>query len=567
MEQNSFIERLNALTAQENTIAAGREVNELRVEFEDYLLEETRKFQVAQLEAEDRGEEFNETLEIQSIKDEFYTIYNAFKDKRKALIEEKKSVESENLRQKRGLIRALEELVKTEENIGAAFSSQKEINEKWKNIGPIPRDKRQEVQQDYSRIMEEFFYNIKIYKEIKAYDYKKNLELKEAIILRLKELINEGNIKTLESQLKSLQDEWEDIGPTEQEAWEKLKEDYWSSVKAAYDKIRAHYDQLRELQKENIVKKEQLLNKVEEILSAERDSIKTWNRDTKLVLAIQEEWKTIGFGPRKENEHVWKKFRSLCDSFFASKSEFFTSIQSKFDDVAKQKEALIEKAEALKDSKDWKETTSSIIQLQKSWKKLGNAGQRNENKLWKAFRAPIDQFFESKDQYFKDLDKENEVNLEKKEAFIKEIEAYQLPENTSEALKALKEFAQQFSAIGHVPINQKDAIYQKFKQALDQHFSSLKLEGKEKEKALFQAKLETIKASPNAESLLEKEKMAIRKKMDDIKQSIIQYENNLGFFSNSKGANSLKEEVERKIQKEKALFDELKLKLQTIRNE
>lgn len=567
MEQNSFINRLNELIAQENIIAIGREVNELRIEFEDYLLEITRKFQVAQLEAEDRGEEFNKTLEIQPIKDEFYSIYNAFKDKRKALIEEKKAVESENLRQKRSLIHALEELIQKEENIGAAFSSQKEINEKWKSIGPIPRDKRQEIQQEYSRLLEEFFYNIKIYKEIKAYDYKKNLELKESVILRLKALMNEENIKTLESQLKSLQDEWEDIGPTEQDAWEKLKEEYWNAVKSAYDKIRAHYDQLREQQKQNISKKEDLLRKVEEILSHDRDSIKTWNRDTKLILAVQEEWKNIGFGPRKENEQVWKKFRSLCDSFFASKSEFFTSIQSKFDDVAKQKEALIEKAEALKDSQDWKETTTAIIQLQKNWKKLGNAGQRNENRLWKAFRAPIDHFFEAKDQYFKALDKQNEVNLEKKEAFIKEIEAFQLPENTSEALKALKEFAQQFSAIGHVPIKQKDAIYQKFKQALDHHYASLKLEGKEKEKALFQAKLETIKASPNADNLIEKEKVAIRKKMDEIKQSIIQYENNLGFFSNSKGANSMKEEVERKIQKEKALFDELKLKLQTIRNE
>ena len=567
MEVNTFIERLNALVEQEDIIAVGRDVNELRTAFEDYLLEETRKFQVAQLTAEDNGETFDESLDLAPLKESFYAIYNAFKEKRRALIDEIKATEAENLRQKRQLIQDLKKVVENEENIGAAFSSQKEINEKWKNIGPIPRDKRQEVQQEYSRLLEDFFYNISIYKEIKAYDYKKNQSLKEEVIQKLQELLKEENIKTVEAQVKALQDNWDDIGPTEQEAWENLKTAYWDTVKAIYDKIRSHYDALREQQKENILLKNQLIEKVSAVFAKDRDSAKAWNEDTKEIIAIQEEWKTIGFGPKKENELVWKEFRGICDAFFEAKSVFFEGVHEVYDKVAEQKQALIEKAEQLKDNTDWKNATAAIIQLQKEWKKLGSAGQRNENRLWKAFRSPIDAFFAAKEAHYKALDAANEENLKKKEELIEEIEKFELPSEKTAVIAQLKQFAQSFAEIGHVPIKQKDSIYQRFKKALDAHYQALKLEGQEKENVMFQAKLETLKSSPNASALLEKEKQFIRKKIDEVKQAIIQYENNLGFFSQSKGANALKDEVTKKIAREKEYLVELKQKLKAIPNE
>lgn len=567
MEVNTFIERLNALVEQEDIIAVGRDVNELRTAFEDYLLEETRKFQVAQLTAEDNGETFDESLDLAPLKESFYAIYNAFREKRRALIDEIKATEAENLRQKRQLIQDLKKVVENEENIGAAFSSQKEINEKWKNIGPIPRDKRQEVQQEYSRLLEDFFYNISIYKEIKAYDYKKNQSLKEEVIQKLQELLKEENIKTVEAQVKALQDNWDDIGPTEQEAWENLKTAYWDTVKAIYDKIRSHYDALREQQKENILLKNQLIEKVSAVFAKDRDSAKAWNEDTKEIIAIQEEWKTIGFGPKKENELVWKEFRGICDAFFEAKSVFFEGVHEVYDKVAEQKQALIEKAEQLKDNTDWKNATAAIIQLQKEWKKLGSAGQRNENRLWKAFRSPIDAFFAAKEAHYKALDAANEENLKKKEELIEEIEKFELPSEKTAVIAQLKQFAQSFAEIGHVPIKQKDSIYQRFKKALDAHYQALKLEGQEKENVMFQAKLETLKSSPNASALLEKEKQFIRKKIDEVKQAIIQYENNLGFFSQSKGANALKDEVTKKIAREKEYLVELKQKLKAIPNE
>lgn len=562
-----FVEDLKTLADQEDLISVGRDVNELRTKFEDYILEEERKHQVAQLEAKDRGEQLDENLEILQLKEAFYAVYNVFKDKRRAIIDAKKAEEEENLKKKRSLINQLKEVVANEENIGAAFTAHKEINAKWKEVGDIPREKRYDIQQEYSRLLEDFFYNMKIYREIKEYDFKKNQTLKEAVVEKLKALEHETSIKNVEAQLKTLQNEWEDIGPTVQEEWEKLKDAYWSTVKGLYDRIRAHYDERREKMQENIALKKELIAQTEALLAKDRESVKDWNADTKAILKLQETWKKIGFGPKKENDAVWKTFRGLCDEFFNQKSAFFEDVQDVFDQVAEKKQAVIDQVEALKDSTNWKETGNKIIQLQKRWKDLGNAGQKHEQRLWKQFRAACDHFFNAKKEYFASLDKEKEDNLTKKETLLEKINAFKLPKEQKEALDALKELAQEFAAIGQVPIKQKDIIYKAFKEAMDQHYAALNLEGNEKDKVLFEAKLETMRGSSNASKLLDNERQVIRKEIDAIKQNIIQFENNLGFFANSKGANPLKEQVEQNIEAEKKKLDALKLKLKSIPNE
>ena len=566
-QEVNFVEEIEQLANQEDLISVGKSVNELRVAFEDYILEEERKHQVAQLEAQDRGEELEDNPEILALKEKFYAVYNVLKEKRKALIEERKAVEAENLKKKRSLINQFKEIVSNEENIGAAFTAHKEINEKWKNVGDIPRDKRHEVQQEYSRLLEEFFYNMKIYREIKDYDFKKNQKLKEAIIEKLNALNKEKNIKEVESQLKALQNEWEDIGPTVQEEWERLKEAYWTVVKSHYERIRSHYDERREQMQENIELKKQLIAKTEELLSKERETVKDWNAQTKKLMKIQEDWKKIGFGPKKENDAVWKEFRSLCDSFFEEKSVFFESVQGVFDEIAEKKQALIDEVEKIKDSTDWKEAGNKIIQLQKRWKQAGNAGQKHEQRLWKKFRAGCDHFFNAKKKHFEQLDKQNEENLAKKEALIKKIEDFKLPKDKNEGIASLKAFSQEFAEIGFVPIKQKERVYKAYKKAIEKHYTDLKLEGKEKEKVMFQAKIDTLQGSSNSGKLLDNERQQIRKEIDQIKQNITQYENNLGFFANSKGANALKDEVIEKIEKEKLKIEALKAKLKLIPNE
>ena len=559
-----FLAELERLSQEEDLIKIGRELGELRTSFEDHILAKENKHQVAQLKAADEGEKIEDDSSIISEKEQFYNAYNALQSKRKDLIDERNQIEAENLKKKKALISEFKNIVADEENIGAAVKAHKEINEKWKSIGDIPRDKRHDVQQEYSRLLEEFFYNIRIYRDIKDYDRKKNLELKEEVIKNLIKLQKEDKIKEVESKLKKLQNDWEDIGPTSQEDWERIKEEYWTVVRSLYDKIRAFYDERREQMKENITLKKDLIAKAQNLLNQDRPSVKAWNKQTKTILSIQDDWKKIGFGPKAENDEVWKEFRAICDEFFNQKSAFFEDVQDEFDELADKKAKLIEKVESIKDSTDWKNTTQTIIKIQKQWKEIGNAGQKNEQKLWKKFRAACDHFFNAKDKYFKELDAEKEVNLKKKEELIKKIEEFKPPKDKNKALEQLKSFANEFAEIGFVPLKQKDKVYSAYKKALDEHYNALDLKGEEKAKIMFEAKLDTLKGSGDSESLLITEKNKIKKNIQDIEKNILQLENNLGFFANADDSHPLKKQALESIEKEKDKIKELKAKLKLI---
>ena len=567
MENQTFIEDLKQLAAQEDLLAVGREVSELKTKFDDFILEEERKLQVAQLEAQEKEVTLESDDAIERLKESFYEVYADFKQRKKALIDAKNQEEADNLKKKRALISRFKEVIANEENIGIAFSAHKEINEEWKTVGDIPREQRHDIQQEYSRLMEEFFYNMKIYREIKDYDFKKNFDAKQDVINRIKALVHVDAVKEVEVSLKAMQNEWEDIGPTKQEQWEQIKEDYWNSIKAVYDRIRAHYDSVREQMHENIEAKKELIEKTKELIELKRDSIKTWNKHTQQLIQLQEDWKKIGFGPKKENEQLWQDFRALCDSFFEGKSAYFESIQGDFDKVSKRKEDIITQIEAVKDDENWKRASEKVLRLQKEWKSAGNAGAKNEQRLWKRFRAACDFFFERKKSFFEELDKSNEANLTAKQALIDKIEGYTPNVDKKQTLADLKQFAEEFSALGQVPFKQKDIIFKAYKTALDKQYNALGLKGEEKENVLFQAKLSQISGSAHASELFEREKQAIRTEMNKVKQDMIQLENNLGFFANSKGANVLKAEVEKKIDAEREKIEALKAKLKSIPNE
>lgn len=562
-----FLEELNALAQLEDLIQIGKDLSQLKQAFEDYVLEEERKEQIKMLEMQEKDEYFESDGRIADLKSAFYTAFDSIKTRRKEQIALKNALEVENLKKKRLLLKALSELIEHEENIGKLFEEQKRINDNWKEIGDIPRDVRSDLQQEYSRLLDDFFHNVKIYKEIKDYDRRKNGELKNAVIQKLNSLLSEQNIKEVELQLKSLQDEWEDIGPTEQDEWEALKEGYWSAVKQVYEKIKTHYEGKRAQMHENLSLKIELVEKVKTIVEQSRNSAADWANHTDVIIQLQEEWKKIGFGPKKENEEVWKKFRSQCDAFFQEKSAFFSQINATFDAVAEKKKRLIEEAEAIKNDTDWGNTTQKFIELQKKWKVLGSAGQKHEQKLWKKFRSICDFFFEAKQAHFDEQEKANEGNYIEKIALIEELVRFELPEDTQSAIAALKTFSERFNAIGHVPLKNKDEVYKSFQAAIDEHYKSLKLEGKQKEKVLFESKLAVLKSHSNSAELLAKEKAHIRKQIEEVKQQLMQYENNLGFFSNAKSNNPLLEEVKKNIEKAKSKMSALKDKLKLIPNE
>lgn len=569
MENTAFLEELKALTAQENLISINREVNELRTKFEDYVIEEERKLQIAQLDAQDKGEAIPENLELVTLKEDFHAELKDFKERRKVVVEARNAEQTANLAKKNAMIARLRTIIQNEENIGAAFGGLKEIQENWKEVGDIPREKRDEIQTEYSRLIEDFFYNINIYKQLKEHDLHRNTQLKLTIIEKLQALDKVTSVKEVEQQLKALQNDWEDVGPVSNDEWDVMKDNYWKAVKLAYDRINVYFEERRTKLQENLNQKIELVAEITayvEALPAELDK-SAWDSSTSKILEFQEAWKKIGFGPKKENEEVWKAFRAQCDQFFARKKEFFGELQQELDVIAQQKVKLIEKADALKDSTDWKETANKIIQLQKDWKNAGHSGQKNEQKLWKHFRGACDAFFNSRQKHFEAADAEFEGNLKLKEELITKIEAYKASDDKKQVLADLKQFSADFAAIGKVPMKVKDTVYNRYKSTLDKIYEGLKLEGDEKNRIMFQAKMDTLSGSSDSSRMFTNEKASLRKQIETIKGEINQLENNLGFFAKSKGADALKLDVQKKIDKAQQEIDSIKQKIKMIPNE
>ena len=567
MEKTEFLEKLKALTAAEDVLSVSREVNELKSQFEDFTIEEDRKRQVAYLEAKDRGENVEYEANIpDAVRIEFYDIYTAFKNKRNSVLKQQKTEQESNYAIKKTLLDRLKDLIENEQNIKASYDISKEIHEKWVATGEVIREKRQELQSEYSRLREAFFTNLKIFKELREDGLKKNQQIKEEIIEKIKALKEEDSIKHIEATLKALQNEFDETGPVPREEWEKVRDAYWENVKEVYQKIHDHYNERRSVLQENIDKKAELLEKVKVFVEEHKslDNSKLWEQATKILIGLQEEWKNIGFGLKKQNEDLWKEFRGECDKFFENKRAFFETLKDRFEINAEKKRELIRQIEELKSNTDWKSTTGKILNLQEKWKQIGHAGQRNEQGLWKEFRKACDDFFQAKDTHFKEQDAAAEGNLKMKQEIIEKIKAYQPGEDKKQILDDLKNFASEFNAAGKVPFKVKDTIYNEFKAALDAHYNKLKLEGTEKDKALFQAQLDNIKAAPNSTQLLDKTRRNIEQQIQTLKHDVIQYENNLGFFSNATSSNPIIAEINQKIRNTKQKIEDLKLKLSLL---
>ncbi len=569
MDLQQQIAQIQNLLAQEDLVQLGREAGQIKQLFEDQLIELERIEQVKRLEAQDKSEHYDE-VDYTELKETFFALYQEFNTKRKAQQQLQQTLEQQNLKLKKDLIIRLKEVIDNEEKIGTAFQSYKEIHETWKKIGAIPREQREAIQKEYSRLLEIFFYNIKIYKELKDNDYRRNKQLKEDLIFKLKQLrVAQVTLRDLEAQLHALQDEWEEIGPVLNEDWETMKVAYWDAVRGIYDKINEHYEAQRQVLKANIDAKKKLITSLQErLISLETwNNSKDWETQTAFILDLQAQWKTIGAGGRKENEAVYAEFRALCDTFFNAKKAFNKEKDAASSEIANQKKVLIEKALAISTSQDWKNTADALKKLQRQWQELGSAGQRFENKLWKEFRAACNVFFDARQAHFGQQDAENETNLAAKRALIDELEKFSLPTDKQEALAKLRALQQQFNEIGPVGIKERQNTYEAFKKHMDAHYQALKLEGQEKERVLFQAKLEGHLSSPDKLKLLQAERNDIRKQIDALQKEMLTLENNLGFFARSKGADQLRSDVQKKIDAAQDKIKGLRAKLKLIPNE
>ncbi len=564
--KSEIVAKIKALAEQEFVSESSTEFNELVNEFYKIQDEEEREWEIEKLARIEAGET-EESIEkpVFSMLNEFNVFSTVFKEKKKVEIQAQKDLEKANFEKKKALIAAFTDLVQNEENIGRAIGRYKDIQDSWKEVGPVPREKRQLIQKEFTNLVDTFQYNINIYKDLKDHDLMRNLRLKQEVIAKIKGLLSLDKIKDVEKMLHSYQDDWNAIGGTRQEDWEKIKDEYWKTVNLVYEKIHAFFEVRRSEQAENIVKKRALIEKAIAITANEVKGHDDYKNTTDALLALQAEWKTIGFGPKQENEDIWQEFRTVCNSFFDKKKSFYDERTSKFDGVKAKKEALIEEAKAIKDSSDWKLGSQKLIALQKTWKELGSAGPKFENQLWKKFREPIDAFFAAKDAHFNQKDVEGAANLEKKLALIETIKAYQVDPNPHKSIQDLKEMSKAFAEIGNVPFKEKDAIYAAYKEALDQKYNSIELSKDEKEKMMFQSKLDSMKGSDKSESLIQQEQLAIRGKIDVLMKEIMQLENNLSFFSNADESNPLFKNVRTNIDKAKAEIEGHKARLKLIR--
>ncbi len=490
-------------------------------------------------------------------------LIQAFTEKRAEARQKLEDVYKKNFIAKKNILKDFVDLVQNEENIGAAFTKRKEIQERWAAIGAVASDKFEEIQKEYSRLNDAFSYNIDLYKAIKDHDLKRNFSLKNQVIHSLKELANEPSIKKTQEELNLLMSKWDEIGPTFQEEWDKIKDAYWSAVTELREKISNFYKDQRDKLSKNLEEKQSLIEQAKEVGTKTFSSIKEWNESSDKLKQLQEQWKKVGPVMREKNEEVWTEFRSIYDDYYAKKKLYFKELRSKSDEFVKRKKAIIAKAEELKMSDLWKETTRDIINLQKQWKEIGHAGKA-EQKLWQDFRSACDHFFNNKKDFFDNRESREEENLKQKESLIEKIAGFIPGDNAKEAVEKLKEFSSQFNDIGNVPFKVKDKVYKAYKNALDKHYDKLKVDKTERENMFFKGKLDGLFSKSNAESLIKQEKDKLKRKLTSLSSEIMQYENNMGFFGNSKGAESMLGDIKKKISKAKNEMDSIKNKLKLI---
>lgn len=477
-----------------------------------------------------------------------------------------KETEKQNLETRRELIREMKDLVENEENIGRAFARLQAIETKWKETGEVAKESYHDIQNEYSSLKEIFYYNIRIYKELQEHDLKKNYSLKNQVVHQMEELSNETSLNKLEKTVRELRNEWDEIGPTYQEHWEEIKGRYHEALRKVYDKISAAYDERKAQQQVVIDKKKALLEEIAKVIAVPCTSHKEWSERTEQVKAVQQAWKDAGFGPRKEEKQLWDTFRKECDKFFENKSKFYEERNQSFNEQREKKEALVKKAEELKDSTDWKETTQALIQLQKDWKKVGYAGPKFDQKLWNKFRKACDQYFKSKDDFFRAKEKELEGNVDKKRAIIGEMAAWK-PESDDqdELLEQIKAFQQQFKDAGFLPSAQKADIMKQYQETLESMYKKLGLGDVEREMIVFRSYVQGLKGGQNAERELENEYRKIRKEASKLEEEIRQLETNLSFFGSSSKGSPMLDEFQQKIDNGKERSEILNQQMRYLR--
>ena len=485
---------------------------------------------------------------------ELFAQYRDERDKHIATLEANKE---ENLKVKLQIIEEIKELINSDETMTTTFTRFRELQAKWKEVGLVPQQNVKDLWETYNLHVENFYNFIKINKELRDLDLKKNYEAKIALCEQAEALTLEAQVVEAFRKLQKLHDEWRETGPVAIE----FKESLWERFKEASSRInkrhQEHFESIKAEQTKNLALKSELCEKAEALTTHPLVSRKDWDKAGEELMEIQKVWKTIGFAPKKDNNRIYERFRAACDKFFELKRDFYAGIKSEMDQNLALKQELCEQAEAIAASEDWKHATEELIALQAKWKKVGPVARRHSDAIWKRFRAACDKFFERKASHFSSVGSEYESNLQKKQALLAEMKEADIKAG---GFEMVKEFQRRWSQIGFVPIKEKDALQKEYKAVVDGMFATLRSSERDRSMNRFKERVSTMKGGNQLRS--EREKLF--NKVRQMEQDIALLENNIGFFSKSKNAEALIADVREKIERAKRDMAETIEKIRVI---
>ena len=506
------------------------------------------------------GQESEFTPSENDYEERFKQLLSDYRTARDKYIAEQEANKEANLRTKLQIIEELKELIGSDETLNTTFQRFRELQQRWKDTGLVPQQNVKDLWETYNLYVENFYNFIKINKELRDLDLKKNYEAKLSLCEQAEELTLDSQIVEAFRKLQKLHDEWREIGPVATE----YKESLWERFKEASSRInkrhQEHFENLKAEQMKNLALKEELCQKAEALATRPMVARKEWDSASEELLEIQKVWKTIGFAPKRDNNRIYERFRAACDKFFELKREFYAGQKSEMEHNLAVKQELCAAAEALSLSEEWKEATDELIALQARWKQAGPVARRHSDAIWKRFRAACDKFFERKAAHFASQDSQHEDNLKLKQALLAEMKEADIKAG---GFEAIKEFQRRWSQIGFVPIKHKDALQKEYKSIVDAMFATLRSSERDRSMSRFRERVSSMKGGAQLRS----ERERLFNKVRQLEQDIALLENNIGFFSKSKNAEVLIADVREKIERTKRDMAELIEKINLIDEE
>lgn len=557
MDKKQLVEVLQKL-AQQPVNEVKEDVVRVRVAFAAIRKEELAKEKEAFIAKGNEEAAFAPAAD--ELEEQFKSLYAEIKEKRAAYNVAQDALKAENLAKKREIISKINEIAEDADNVNRQYSTVQQLQQDFKAIGEVPSENDTEVWKAYQVAVERFYDLLKMNKELRDYDFKKNLEQKQALCAEAEALDEEADIVDAFKKLQQLHTSWREIGPVSKE----IREELWTRFKNASavinKKYQSFFEERKANEKKNAEGKEALCVKIEAISTDNLKTYAAWDEATKAIIGLQEEWKKLGFASRKVNTELFARFRKSCDEFFAKKAEFFKRMKDELAANLAKKIELCEKAEALKDSTEWKKTTDALIALQKEWKTVGPVVKKHSDAVWKRFIAACDAFFEEKKKQNVNVHSVEHENLKQKKDIIAQINSILENKETEDAPNKVRELMKKWQEVGHVPYKEKDKVYAEYKAAIDKAFEQLDMKAKKARMANFANSINQM--SDTGKVYHERERLVRAYEMKS--QELKTYENNLGFFNaQSKSGNSLVKEMERKIAniKEEIAMLEQKIKL------